>query len=204
MMLIVASGKRGHMTEADRVVVVDQGPTASPPAFALDLALHAARRSPCQKSKRGAAVYRAYGHSEPGHHVARPAGPGSWGFNGPPGGTDWADASLCDGSVSCRAHCGERCLHAEQRAIMYLSGDDIIAMPVLRMVHVKVGRDGDLVPGKGPCCHRCASMLLDSGISGCWLYEERPELAALWVYYPARRFYDLAVATCCVYQVVRR
>lgn len=136
-----------------------------PPAVILD-AESAARRSPCAKSKRGAAIYA------PRHSYRTLA----TGHNGPPG------AMSCTGSDACRAACGRRCAHAERRALDEIlvsfgvasgTGDGLgpSGAAHLDIVHVKIGPDSRVVAGGPPSCAQCAVSILDVGIGGVWLCE---------------------------------
>lgn len=126
----------------------------APPDVAIAEALQTAALSPCAKSKRGVV---AYARTDPPRVIGV-------GFNGPP------RDIRCDGSWSCQADCGKRCVHAEVRAIR-----DLPTTPTLRrwivLVHVKIGEDGRLVAGGGPSCWQCSREILDVGIGGVWLFE---------------------------------
>lgn len=143
----------------------------APPDQVIELAVEAAKRSPCAKSKRGAVIFEPRladrhqrGTSSPLHF---PMGVVASGRNHPPFGFQ------CDGSDACRASCGEICLHAESEAIRaavskWGTGD----MSVLDLVHVKVVA-GELVAGGPPSCWQCSREVADHGIS-VWLYENSP------------------------------
>lgn len=162
--------------------------TTSPPDFAIDAAVDAARRSPCAKSKRGAAVYLL-----PDANPER--GIYGVGRNGQP------DPFSCAGTDACRAACGQLCLHAEHRAIR---GALIVAerrlgrgthrtLRGLELVHAKVV-DGQLVAGGGPSCLRCSAEILDVGLDAVWLYElvestGGSHVGRLWRRYTAEDFH---------------
>lgn len=134
----------------------------APPDSAIAAAISYARKSPCAKSKRGAAVFyeRSYGPPERRIVIA------GTGFNGPPEGV------ACDGSDACRAHCRVRCQHAEARSVH--ESLHLESLSDCELVHVKVV-DGKLVSGGGPSCVACSGLLLDVKIGGVWLYETTPE-----------------------------
>lgn len=166
---------------------------SAPPDFAIRAAVAAARRSPCAKSKRGAAVFQ-------------PEIPNflfGVGWNGQPA------PFVCTGDARCRATCGQRCVHAEVRAIRGL-------MPAiargLELVHAKV-IDGRLVAGGGPSCWQCSREILDAGLAAVWLYvqdtvvernsqgffpqpEEYPVGEPHWVRYAAEEFHHVTLRAC--------
>lgn len=132
-----------------------------PPSGIIELAEAKARLSPCAKSKRGAAVWRA-GELDfvrsPIVHL---------GFNGPPA------PFTCDGSAECRATCNRRCAHAESRAIV--SAIEYEHARGAEMLHVKInGAGGSLIPGGPPSCWQCSRDALEAGIAAVWLFEADP------------------------------
>jgi hypothetical protein len=138
-----------------------------PPQFAIDAAIAVGWASPCAKSKRGVVLYNdedtdrwAAGSAEVYDLNALIAGVG---FNGPPPGFK------CLGADKCGEDCARLCLHAEDRAIRTAGIADDVQDLVL--VHVKVV-DGELVPGKRPCCEACSKVIVEVGLKGVWLYEE--------------------------------
>ncbi len=140
----------------------------APPDHAVLEAVITARRSPCSKSRRGAAVFaQNVGTAVTGSfHVVYGTG-----TNGPPPGF------ACDGTPACRLACRFTCEHAEARAVRHAAdfagGAGIGPM---ELVHVKIGERGELVSGGGPSCVPCSRMLLDSRIIvAVWLYEQMPE-----------------------------
>lgn len=149
-----------------------------PPAETIALAEHAAQRSPCMKSKRGAVVYQ---------HV-RSAVPTvlGIGFNGPPG------AIACDGSESCRRDCGVRCVHAEIRSLMH-----VVPFQGTDLVHVKIGPTNTLVAGGPPSCVQCSKVIADLGIRGVWLYEQKG--CGEWRFYTAENFHAQSLWNAQVY-----
>lgn len=134
---------------------------------AVGQAVFAAGKSPCQKSKRGAAVWDLGG---------------SWaaGCNHPP------KPFECDGSAKCREHCNKRCIHAEVDAIINaefeLAGKD--------MLHVKVV-DGEPVASGPPSCWQCSRHILDAGIRRMWLLEDDG-----WKSYSALDFHTITMRNC--------
>lgn len=206
---------RGPQTDTmDEDFVTYVGQNARPPQFAIAAAQNAAALSPCQKSRRGAAVYRMLedlgdGIESVQHTMVN-------GYNGPPWVWDGDEPDYeltCDGSAACRKDCGERCLHAEERAIMALVPALSDEPSRLRMVHVKIDDTGRAVPGKPPCCVKCSRLILDQGIGGIWLYEALPGMwidresgrpaagPAVWRYYPARDFHEITMTNLGLYQV---
>ncbi len=117
---------------------------------ALQLAIDAALKSPCCKSKRGVVAWDARSASR-----EKPV----TGFNGPPPGF------ACDGTDACRAACGKLCVHAEIRALMLAPKD------FTDLLHVKV-RAGAPVPSGAPSCPDCSKSILDRGFKRVWLLHE--------------------------------
>lgn len=136
----------------------------APPDFAIRAAVVAGARSPCAKSKRGAAVFA------PGANPDRACYGIGW--NGQP------EPFACAGTDACRAACGQLCLHAEHRAIhnailvaeRRLGRTMCYTLRDLALVHAKVV-DDHLVAGGGPSCLRCSAEILDVGLAAVWLYE---------------------------------
>ena len=168
----------------------------NPRADAVDRAIQIANFSPCAKSKRGVVIWSD----------SRIIGAG---FNSLP-----VPAS-CDGSATCRTSCSARCIHAEERALVHAMRSGY-TLRGAEMLHVKTV-DGKLVAGGGPSCSSCARSVLEAGIAGFWLYEERPadivEVAlsaieppiprlelmpreARWVRYPIDEFHRLTMLAC--------
>jgi deoxycytidylate deaminase len=120
--------------------------------------------SPCAKSQRGAVVFAEH----PCGLTTTPIILGA-GFNGPPGTT------RCTGSPACREFCGQRCMHAESRAL-HNAGQrwaSIGPRAPWHMLHVKV-KGGVVVPSGPPSCWQCSRDILDAGIHTMWLYEGEP------------------------------
>lgn len=149
-----------------------------PPPWVIEAARVAGAGSPCQKSKRGAAIYSIEEADDIMEGRARlRAEYSGWKYdeikrqaqsiyevahNAPPAG--WG----CTGSEVCRKNCGKLCLHAEEQAIRAV-GLLATAEP-LALVHVKVV-DGKVVAGGPPSCWQCSRLVADSGLRGVWLYE---------------------------------
>jgi len=191
------------------------GKDARPPTFAIALAEQAARDSPCQKSRRGASIYRML--EDLGDEQERVQQTRVCGYNGPPwvwSGDDSDYEMACDGSEACRRSCAQRCLHAEERALADLPGELADMPSLLRMVHVKIGADGRTVPGGRPSCVTCSRAILDKGIGGIWLFEKihgswfkdgKPaEGPGIWRYYPALDFHQITMTNTGVYQITEK
>lgn len=176
----------------------------SPPGYIVQAAVEMARKSPCAKSKRGAAVFRyapqigtlpilGLGHNSiPERAVEH-----------------------CNGSQACRQICRLRCVHAEQaalsRAAARMAADmRANALPPhfieLDVLHVKVATVRhespaaawealELVPSGAPSCLPCASAILAAGaparwaVGGVWLFHEGG-----WNRYTASEFHTRSVA----------
>ena len=158
--------------------------TSSPPATYIEAAARMARLSPCQKSKRGAAIF------DPNWDFQPPLG---CGYNARP-----MISGPCDGSPTCRRDCGKLCVHAEQRAIrdaLISSRQQGIPSPLLggyELVHVKVV-DGVVVAGGGPSCWQCARDIADVGLDAVWLYQDMwvptaPQTPPKWIRYATPDF----------------
>lgn len=132
---------------------------------AIEDALREALRSPCSKSKRGAAIYSAPGTHD-GICVAR--------HNKPP------YPFTCLRTPACRAACGQICNHAEERCVADFLREQNAAHfgGTYDMLHVEVV-DGEPVvfdrPGKPtrPSCITCARAMLDAKVRQVWLYSRR-------------------------------
>lgn len=151
---------------------------------ALSLATKIATGAGCAKSKRGVVIW-----SDEGVLAA--------GSNSPPTGF------TCGGS--CGPQCNKVAVHAEQRALMNClkRGKRVVGA---EMLHVKVTLQVKEVPDQGPgltrvadiwvatpggppSCVDCSKLILESGIAGMWLYEDRPEGPSL-VRYTAQEFHE--------------
>jgi hypothetical protein len=143
----------------------------APPEIAILRAITEANKSPCAKSKRGVAAYRAYPHP---HIVAS-------GHNAQPPGF------ACDGSDECKAACAKLCIHAEQAALAQRFDGPMFG-DAAYLVHVKT-INGLLVPGGGPSCWQCSRIILaDSRIRGIWLFHESG-----WRLYEPDEFHELTL-----------
>ena len=114
---------------------------------ALDLAVEAAKKSPCSKSKRGVVVWGGYGTNP------------LRGCNTPPPGF------TCDGSDACRKGCRDVCVHAEVAVLLHTTSE------YTDLLHVKVV-NGEPVPSGPPSCVRCSAVILQRGLVRVWLLEE--------------------------------
>lgn len=162
---------------------------AQPPDYVIEAARKAAMQSPCAKSKRGAAAMIVRN----GGVEIRPI-IGSLGWNGQPNGF------TCSGSDACRRDCARLCMHAEQRAVMNALGSWSWRVFDIEIVHVKVV-DGQVVPGKGPCCEQCSRLVLDVGMRGVWLYEHDGRVSGapgLWRFYRAAEFHRETLRACAI------
>jgi deoxycytidylate deaminase len=142
----------------------------TPPHEAIDRAREAAMQSPCAKSQRGAIVFAEV----PCGMTTSPIILGS-GFNGPPG------YIRCTGSETCRKFCGQRCMHAESRAL-HNAGQRWMSTGLhapWHMLHVKV-ENGAVVPSGPPSCWQCSRDILDAGIHTMWLLEGPPQGNCRW------------------------
>lgn len=183
-----------------------------PPHYVIEAARQAAIKSPCQKSKRGVAIFNPETHDRFTRHIGlgtisdlraaqRDVLAGA-GFNGPPPGY------LCDGSVACRRDCAKFCLHAEHRAIRAAGFLDDVRH--LELVHVKLalettvrGDKGEIEAGGPPTCWQCSKEILDVGLRGVWLYEKLVSddgqaliLGGAWRFYTAHDFHNETLKNC--------
>ncbi len=155
-----------------------------PPDYVIEEARRAGAESPCAKSKRGVVLF------DSGLHAARVRANVqlgravidsiviSSGFNGPP------EGFTCSGTMMCKSHCRDVCVHAEARAILAVNTVDqtyLVRMtnmvrqwrfPLagLDLVHVKVV-DGAAVSGGPPSCLQCSTLIVEVGLRGVWLLE---------------------------------
>ncbi len=136
--------------------------------WALSVAVGVANQSPCRKSQRGVVIWA-------------PTGLVATGYNHLPAGM------ICDGSATCREHCGKRCIHAEAHALLCaLRGAALVS----DMLHVKVVAR-EPVPSGGPSCWQCSRHILDRGIRRMWLLHEDGLRA-----YTAEEFHRLTLEAC--------
>jgi deoxycytidylate deaminase len=162
--------------------------TNTPDQKWIDAAIEAARGSPCAKSQRGVAVKDAKGNL-------------FCAWNGLP------KPLHCDGSQACRDACAQRCVHAEQQAIILLFAAR--ATKPASLLHVKMKRTPSpadifggldlvhrpppelkLVPSGPPSCAECAKLILHADLSTVWLYHEDG-----WKQYTALEFYRATMRT---------
>ncbi len=146
----------------------DKGVLDSAMAMALNLAVYAAEKSPCAKSKRGAVIWNKYGDTVASGTNHQPVG------------------IVCDASEKCRLHCNKRCIHAEAEALMRAGGKAKGA----NMLHIKVV-DGDPVASGPPSCWQCSRHILDAGIKTMWLLEDDG-----WNSYTAEEFHTITMRNC--------
>lgn len=171
---------------------------SGPPAYVIQVATSQAMRSPCQKTKRGAVVWDRI--------TGRIAGDGR---NGPPYVSGLTPFFACDGSLHCRAACGKRCTHAEERALRdVLTSCQAWWGSRLDMVHVELDEHA-LVTSGPPSCWQCSRVMLDSGlIEGVWLYQAvevhrqcdahcaQGASCAAWVRWTAEEFHAVTLKNC--------
>lgn len=142
------------------------------------LAAIAGSKSPCAKSKRGVVVWA-------GESILASK------CNTPPTGF------TCDGSDTCRASCGKVAVHAEQAAILQCLAYGV-SVGKAEMLHTKVSLVGDSfvgVFGGPPSCPDCSKLILQSGIIGMWLIEERDGRPTP-VRYTAQEFHEATLKNC--------
>lgn len=155
----------------------------APPDEVIEAARDVAMESPCAKSKRGVVAYHrpALERAVTTGALARKRWLVGSGFNGPP------EPFTCDGSEICRRDCGKICVHAEMRALRSLSQEE--DWSIISLVHVKVvgGADAVVAPGGPPSCWQCSREILDVGVHGIWLCEDKP--GDKWRYYTAMEFH---------------
>lgn len=138
------------------------------PEEALEEAVKAGARSPCQKSKRGVVVFH---RDEPRVLAA------AW--NTPP------EGFKCTGDESCRKACGKLCVHAEMAALLEV-GNRAVGYD---MLHVKVV-DGEAVASGQTSCADCSKSILEAGIVTMYLLHESGLTG-----YSARDFHIHSLAT---------
>ena len=127
----------------------------SPLIQAIEIAIQCAKRSPCQKSKRGVAAY-----FDETFIVGA--------FNGPP------IPFGCPGISVCGQKCRELARHAESRALRsiltWAAREQLEPSSDLMLVHVKV-ENGNLVPSGNPSCLPCAAEIVEAK-AFLWLFHE--------------------------------
>jgi len=154
---------------------------------ARDRAIAAATSSPCEKSKRGVALWH-------------PNTAALWTAHNAPA------IGRCDGSEACRAVCPRICVHAEQ-AVLLLAGRANGRGPKgAELLHVKVVPiasstgivDIDcyaLAVSGPPSCVECSKLLLAAGVVGVWLFHDEG-----WRRYEAREFHERTLETLGLYR----
>jgi len=127
--------------------------------WALNLAITAARLSPCKKSQHGVVIW----------HPGFPDYARGWNHQPNP--------HTYDGSDHCRTNCGKLCVHAEAHALLRFP-EVTKALPPgqswmmgAHMLHVKTVA-GEPVASGGPSCWQCSRLILQSGISTMWLLHD--------------------------------
>ena len=152
---------------------------------ARDAAIAAACASPCQKSRRGAALWT-------------PGAARCWtAFNAPAVGT-------CDGSEACRASCRRICAHAEQVVLLqagrlHARGAELLHIKVVPCTRVLPERHElhavqvdtfEAAPSGPPSCAECSKLIVTAGVAGVWLFHEDG-----WKRYTAHDFHMRTLAT---------
>lgn len=130
-----------------------------------DLAIQTALHAECHKSKRGVVIKGINTY---------------WANNGPPQGF------ICTGNERCRLHCSKVAVHAEERAILKAG----LFTRGAEMIHIKVV-DEEAVPSLLPSCWQCSRMIVESGISGMWLFHSEG-----WFRYTAEEFHRETLRNC--------
>ncbi len=133
----------------------------------FDEAVNQAKLSPCQKSKRGAVVFKD------GLILGR-------GFNAPP------EPFSCDG-VFCRPICSQFAIHAEQNAIY----DALLRQNTVKdasIFHIKV-KDGKSQISNDLSCAECSKLVLRLKLHEFILFQDQGFVA-----YEALEFHELTLA----------
>lgn len=181
---------------------------AVPNTKAVMEAVQAARRSPCVKSKRGAAIFHPFtGAVGVSAYNSRPDLQCDH-LCAPIKGDSIIEQATSGGSPS---RCARMCLHAEQRAIrgaliaearsqFVADGDFAFALTDCELIHVKIDNfTGELVPSGPPSCIWCAKEIADVCLHGVWLYEvdafEEPH-EPKWFFYPTKMFWERTLEEC--------
>lgn len=150
------------------------------------MAVLAACKSTCSKSKRGAVLYAttwtvslSY-DAEPSRRLV------GAGWNSPPNGFS------CDGSLSCHSNCNKVAVHAEERVLLnFFPAPEHVFHTEYDLIHAKVNKDGILQESGGPSCWQCSRMILDAGIHRTWLYHSTG-----WQWYSPEQFHELTLEAC--------
>lgn len=135
-------------------------------------AVDKARESRCRKVAHGAALFEEQRDS---------AGFGTRvivsGMNNPVGFDCMFDAS--DPENRCRKLCGERCVHAEQSALLKAG----LSAAGASLLHIKL--DDDLpTSSRGPSCVDCSKLMVVAGVRWVYLLQ-----AGMWWRYSAMKFH---------------
>lgn len=141
-------------------------------------AVQAGIQSPCEKSKRGVALFMIT-KDDLSVYTA---------FNSPPG------RFYCTKTDKCKESCNKLCMHAEMRVL--LKAHRPSERGILELVHVKIDTDnkfpGIVAPSGPPSCWQCSRMILDwSDRVGVWLYREDG-----WIRYNAEAFHAYTLEEC--------
>jgi deoxycytidylate deaminase len=149
-----------------RTVLLEMGQglhASDPPAVAIDGAIAASCKSPCQ-SKRGVAIWSSVGLISTGYN-------------------DLVAPFSCTSDASCKAACSRDAVHAEQLALLRAHR----ALDDAEMLHVKTVA-GNLVASGEPSCVQCSKLIAASGLRAMWLYH-----CDGWRRYDATTFHRLSV-----------
>lgn len=139
---------------------------------AVRAAIAAARKSPCAKDQRGAAVW----HRNAALMVAE--------CNSPP------LPFYCDGSDACRASCGKLAAHAEESALQAFQALGGVAKGA-SVLHVRTV-NGQPVTSGPPSCVTCSRTLLVAGVADVWLWHGGEQWSG-WHCYEAATFHALSL-----------
>jgi hypothetical protein len=132
---------------------------------AIGCAVEAARKSPCAKSRRGAAAIWT-SDCDLGTPMAA--------HNAPPA------PLTCGRNAACRAVCGQICNHAEERLILNAARHRQAHAPMCDVLHIEIGADAE---GRGlplpfdregkpkrPSCITCARIMQHADVRAVWLW----------------------------------
>lgn len=142
--------------------------------WALQQAVIAASYSKC-KSQRGVVIWN------------RNTGQIVYGWNAPP------KPYTCDGSEACRKNCAKTAVHAEQAALIEMTGSQVPSNMHIKhceMIHVKIV-EGKAVTSEKPSCWQCSKLILAAGLKAMWLYQ--PEG---FVEYTPENFHEQTLINC--------
>lgn len=141
---------------------------------AIDAAIAAARKSPCVKDQRGAAVWHPDGSVMVADH------------NAPP------DPFICDGSEVCKSACGKLAGHAEERALLKYLQQVKTRQSGPHVLHIRTV-EGQPVTSGMPSCITCSRTMLLAGVASVWLWHGDGGWSG-WHRYPAAEFHALSLA----------